>query len=280
MNRNRCIVSLHDGNIRMVSSPFILLAVAVMSGCEASGELAPMYEDCNDGVCIVANGAFLMGCNAGETGCDPMESPRHRVTVPMFGIDQTEVTVAEYRQCVDDDVCTVPVLVSSLCTYGISGSDNLPINCVDWTQAQSYCEWAGGSLCTEAEWEKASRGSDTRPWPWGSTSPNCTMASFLSGGEPGCGVSKPREVGSFPMGASPYGVFNMAGNVAEWVADWYVEGYAGAPTDGSERQTELRMGKVIRGGGLANLADEIRTTRRSLDPPSGIGSERGIRCCY
>lgn len=175
-----------------------------------------------DGSVAVPGGAFMMGCNdAVDTACEDDEYPYHEVTLSSFAIDQTEVTVAMWNECVDAGACpSLPATDwgGNACTYP---SDDHPVTCIDWFQAGAYCEWRGGALPTEAQWEKAARGDDGRIYPWGDEASSCTLAhSSDCGGAPGS-----IAVGSKPAGASPYGALDMTGNVAEWVADWYSASY-------------------------------------------------------
>lgn len=159
-------------------------------------------------VCVPA-GTFRMGC-ALDRRCDIVEgnAPPHDVTLSAFEIDRTEVTQAAYRACADAGACT-----AASCGGG-AATRNHPVACVSWKQARDYCSWVHKRLPTESEWERAVRGTDQRPYPWGSNEPSCARANFL-----GCGGAS-WPVGHAPAGASAVGAFDMAGNVAEWVNDW------------------------------------------------------------
>ncbi|HWB77233.1 MAG TPA: SUMF1/EgtB/PvdO family nonheme iron enzyme [Nannocystaceae bacterium] len=201
------------------------------SGPAACDVLADVCEDdtlCDGQSCVappegsvaVPGGAFMMGCNdAVDTDCDPDEYPYHEVTLSSFAIDQTEVSVAMWNECVDAGACpSLPATDwgGNACTYP---SDDHPVTCIDWFDAGAYCAWRGGALPTEAQWEKAARSDDGRIYPWGDEAPTCTLAHTS-----GCG-SGSIAVGSKPAGASPYGALDMTGNVSEWVADWYEAAY-------------------------------------------------------
>jgi formylglycine-generating enzyme required for sulfatase activity len=169
-------------------------------------------------------GSFKMGSNV-----ESDEIPTRDVFVDEFSIDKYEVTVAQYLECVEAGGCEPFVLGKGAfiqpyewdyCNYGQPGKENHPMNCVNWFEADRFCRWADKRLPTEAEWEKAARGTDGRRFPWGDEQATCDHIVMDIGGD-GCGRESTWPVGSKPMGASPYGVMDMSGNVWEWVADWY-----------------------------------------------------------
>jgi len=163
-------------------------------------------------------GEFLMGDDASPF---PPEKPAHLVQLDDYWIDRLEVTNSQYRLCVDAGTCGEPRAWQD---ENFNADDQPAI--VDWASADVYCSWAGARLPTEAEWEKASRGTDGRTWPWGSEFRE--NVANLSGDADGYGFTAP--VGSFPGDASPYGLLDVAGNAAEWVADWFaVDTYERSP---------------------------------------------------
>ncbi len=198
-----------------------------------------------EGMVVVPGGAFEMGSIV-----QPDEQPIRDVELPTFFIDATEVTVAAYQQCVTAKECTPPDTAEPYCNWGVAGRDDHPVNCVAWLQAQQYCAWADGAskrLPTEAEWEKAARGTDARTYPWGNVpTPDCNYAVMDEFGY-GCGLLSTHEVGQLPLGASPYGALDMAGNVWEWTADWY-GAYDRAETV-SPTGPAMGSDRVVRGGG-------------------------------
>lgn len=231
----------------------------------------------------VGGGAFMQGCNeAVDTQCGNNEKPYHQVTVPAFDIDKYEVTVGEYGNCVSASACTASTGTSSYCNQGKSEKSNHPMNCITWYQARAYCEWVGKRLCSESEWEKASRGTDGREYPWGNEAATCEYAVMSEGGY-GCGTDSTWPVGSKLSGVSPYGALDLSGNVWEWVEDDYHSSYTGAPTDGSAwfDSPTRASGRVVRGGSFAyGGAGYLRSSDRGDGVPGGgYGVIIGARCC-
>ena len=229
------------------------------------------------GMIYVPAATFTMGCNAKvDAQCKGDELPAHPVALASYLIDRTEVTAAQYQKCVEGGACAVPGLGKEA-TYGVAGKEAHPVNYIQHAQAQAFCTWAGGRLCTEAEWEFAARGADGRLYPWGSTVPNCDLAQFggcLGGLEPATANAK---------GASPIGALNMAGNVREWVADWYGAGYYAelfkAGVAQGPQGPEKGTSRVTRGGYSLDTAPELRTSSRSFASPLAGAASLGARCC-
>lgn len=214
-----------------------------------------------DGMVSVPAGEFLMGCNEeDDSECtEDDEKPQRKVNVPAFRIDRTEVTVEAYRRCFDAKRCSVPDTKGrGSCNWDRAGYEKHPINCIDWNQAEAFCAWAGKRLPTEAEWEKAARGTDGRVYPWGATW-DITRANVYESYD---GYKDTAPVGSFPAGASPYGALDMAGNVWEWTADWY-------------RNGETRS---LRGGSWVDLPRRARSSRRLGTVPITRLDDIGVRC--
>jgi len=239
----------------------------------------------------VPAGEFLMGSAKG----DQKEQPEHLVYLDEFWIDQTEVTNAMYRACVDAGSCDEPTIPSFHPIYTDPDFLNYPIIHVSWNDAQTYCEWAERRLPTEAEWEKAARGvlvlsprrkEESRIYPWGNSDPtsdqvnlcdkNCSEEWKIDWIDDGYPHSAP--VGSYPAGASPYGALDMAGNVLEWVADWYDEAYyLDSPTENPTGAMEGKR-RVKRGGAWSDGAYNIRVTHRESEKPSERNDVIGFRC--
>ena len=233
---------------------------------------------------VVPEGAFMMGCNEEvDAECWDREHPYRSVDVLEFSVDVYEATVEIYAACVEADECSEPVSQTEDCNWDEQGRDDHPVNCVDWYQARDFCLWLGRRLCTEAEWEKAARGTDGRKYPWGNEPATCEHAIFNEGDEaggPGCGTGSTWPVGSRPAGASPYGALDMLGNVWEWVEDDWHDTYDGAPDDGSAWVDEPRgEHRVGRGGGSQVQGELLRASYRYPGLPEYGSAHMGIRCC-
>lgn len=229
---------------------------------------APM---CPSGMRVIPAGRFLMG----NTRSDNVDAqPVHGVQLTAFCMDETEVTVSAYRACVSDGTCPTPD-TTTYCNWGVSGRDQHPINCVDWTASRAYCQWRGADLPTEAQWEYAARGTDGRLYPWGDGAPGLQLCWSRT---PSPGSSC--QVGAYPAGNSPFGLFDMAGNVREWTLDWYstYSGDAGVfvldptgPDSGDER--------VFRGGSWGNYTVIwVRSSHREHAAPANPNHQIGFRC--
>jgi formylglycine-generating enzyme required for sulfatase activity len=220
----------------------------------------------------VPAGEFLMGS---DQQVDPEaqnnEIPQHRVYLDAFRISEYEITNAQYRQCVRATVCDEP---GDLKFYSSPDYDDHPVVYVSWFDAGSFCEWVGGRLPTEAEWEYAARGPQGNTYPWGEDEPTCELAQFGVGECPG-GME---PVGSFPDGASWCGALDMASNVWEWVNDWYQEDYYADSPDSNPSGPETGDEKVLRGGAYYNDVTEVRSAYRGLINPARREYYLGFRC--
>ncbi len=210
----------------------------------------------------IPGGPFILGSNAGNED----ETPQQELTVSSYNIDIYPVTNAEYKEFVDGTGHNPPRTWKEG-AYPEGTADH-PVIWVNWQDAQAYCEWAGKRLPTEFEWERAARGTDGRTYPWG----DAFDAAKCNSQESGLKTTSP--VGSYADGASPDGLFDMAGNVWEWTADWY-QGYRGTRYELSRYGTQF---KVLRGGSWFDAQDAVRSTvRKSFDPNQGF-STIGFRC--
>ena len=283
--------------------------------CEPFEECDALLDACVTKRAEIPAGTFWMGCkNLGfppaDPECDDSEYPYHEVVAESYGIDLVEVTAAQYASCIEAGACGK--VVSEDCyegktNLGKPGKGNHPMNCVAWGQASDYCQWACPTcrLCTEAEWEKAARGGcelyddckqDSFLFPWGNMPDDGTLSNCMAKAE---GTA---PVGSYPLGMSRYGVFDMAGNVEEWVSDWYrVDYYCKGPDadeggdwpyDSCEADDEPHpdacdnpkgppkgSGRVVRGGRFGYIDSYCRNSLRSSDSPSAARDSLGFRCC-
>jgi len=246
--------------------------------------------DCGDWVSM-SGGTFTMGDNA-SLGA----APAHPVSVPALSMWRTEVTVDEYAVCTNSGGCDEPatVLDDPLCVWADGGDAQRPVNCVTWTQAREFCEFAGGRLPSEAEWEMAARsgGADIL-YPWGDEAPDCSRAVMVEAGVGGCGMGAAWPVCSRPAGNTVDGFCDMAGNVIEWVEDDHHMGLANtggydvdgdgasdAPTDGSAWVDDPRgLYRTQRGGSYQNAAADLSTRyRNAYNTPEHWAPRIGFRC--
>lgn len=222
---------------------------------------------CPSGTALIPAGTFMMG---DSNTLSREAQPPHMVTLSAFCMDLTEVTVAAYRSCTAMG-CTAPPR-GPYYNWGMSGRDNHPINGVNWHQARAYCQSIGGDLPTEAQWEYAARGTDGRTYPWGSDAPS----SQLCWGRWPTPAST-CAVQSFPSGNSPFGLFDMAGNVWEWTLD-HLATYT---TEAASNPTGPKAGghRVFRGGAWdGRTAAGVRAAFRYNNWPDYRGLEVGFRC--
>ncbi len=237
-----------------------------------------------DGMILIPAGEFQMGCdkkNPAENGCvsrDMADLPLHTVYLDAYSIDKYPVTNARYKTCVDARGCRAPQESSSYSParssyYGNPTYANYPVIKVTWHQATAFCAWEGKRLPTEAEWEKAARGSsDTRKYPWGNADPNSTLLNY------NMNLRDTSEVGSYPAGASPYGVMDMAGNVDEWVNDWYDKNYYSVSPGNNPPGSATGTARVMRGGSFDYDVDQVRSSFRNYESPDYWDIFLGFRC--
>ncbi|MCL4297527.1 MAG: SUMF1/EgtB/PvdO family nonheme iron enzyme [Anaerolineae bacterium] len=222
-----------------------------------------------EGMVLIPAGSFLMGSASGQAN----EAPVHEVALDAFYMDTFEVSNAQYRACVNGGGCTPGNKVDSFTYKGYRDNpayDNYPVIGITWDQAEAYCRWAGKRLPSEAEWEYTARGPENLTWPWGNTfDPTLSAAS----------APDIQPVDSYPGGVSPFGVYNLAGNVGEWVADVYDETfYANSPAK-NPLSTGDGAGRIFRGGSFANPDGAFYTaSRRYGNARSFNDVDVGFRC--
>lgn len=267
---------------RTVRLALVVLAMAV-AGCTQPGA-APVAEA--PAMRAVPAGKALVGCNAAvDAECEDDEPAGELVEMPAYEIDTTEVTVAQYRACVEAGVCSARGLelpssgtadqpeLAWTCNWGKPDRDRHPINCIDWEAAVTFCTWAGKHLPTPNEWERAARGTDGRRYPWGNdpvrATPQANLADqTLLGNEPGGwglaefndGYVSTAPVGSFPDGDAPSGAKDMAGNVWEFVAA------------GNGARHEMR------GGAWSYYPIALRVSDKAYAPNGRRNGDTGFRC--
>ncbi|GMV48760.1 MAG: formylglycine-generating enzyme family protein [Nitrospira sp.] len=221
---------------------------------------------------MVPEGEFLMGSSGTESLED--ERPQHRVWLDRYAIDRDEVTTAHYATFLSAERRPAPWQWQEvdLATHG-----DRPVVGVTWFDAEAYCRWRGARLPTEAEWEKAARGTDGRLFPWGNRMPTAELANFGLGARFSYNqvlVSVQR----LAEGLSPYGLSHMAGNVAEWVADWYGVNYYEVSPSNNPTGPEAGSFRVLRGGSWSDLPKYLLTYGRFKLPPDTRNSYTGFRC--
>ena len=220
----------------------------------------------------IPEGPFEMGA-AGTQALED-ERPLHRVTLGAFMMDVHEVTTAQYGAFLSATGRVTPWLWETV--SAVLHSDR-PVIGVDWNDADAYCRWRGKRLPTEAEWEKAARGVDGRLYPWGNQVPMKDVANFALGARFSYSqVLMP--VQSYESGKSPFGLYQMAGNVGEWVSDWYSANYYERSPETNPSGPENGQFKVLRGGSWSDLPKYLLTYGRFKLPPETRNSYIGFRC--
>ena len=222
---------------------------------------------------LIPTGEFTMGSPDGKG--DGNEHPQHQVYLDAFDIDKFEVTVARYAEFLQAMKRAKPAFWDQVDT---SKHGNLPVVGVDWNDAEAYCRWAKKRLPTEAEWEKAARGTDERTYPWGNEAPTSNLANFGKERIKKFYDRRLAPAGSYEAGKSPYGIYDLAGNVWEWVADWDDESYYEQSASRNPPGPSSGIDRVIRGGSWLHQPDDMRSAGRDRGTPTLRNDSIGFRC--
>ena len=289
-------------------APCDSMCISDLEQCVVSAMGSPV---CVPVMVEVPAGAFWMGCNAALDGqCQVAEKPYHEVTLDSYRIDRTEVTNAQYtvflnalqaagtpnqcpydetpQECYENGEGTMDLVYDGGTWSPVIGLESHPMVAVTWFGSRSFCLWAGKTLCTEAQWEKAARGgceanggaafceAQSRIFPWEDGAPACDLAVFS-----GCGGGDQPVCSYSPAGDSPYGACDMAGNVSEWMADWFGFDYyqISPPTNPQGPSSNPSSARCMRGGSATTLPQFLRVSFRNNDNDWDGSGNRGFRCC-
>jgi formylglycine-generating enzyme required for sulfatase activity len=231
----------------------------------------------------IPGGDFMMGSDSAEASSD--EGPVHAVSVSTFEITRTEITVEQYRVCVVDEACEPPTVDDQRGNWGVAGRAKYAVNYVTWEQAGAFCEWAGGRLPSEAEWEYAARSAGQElTYPWGEDEPSCDYCVMALGEtmggvgyEMGCGEGTSLLPCAKSAGNTDHGLCDMSGGMFEWVADSWHADYTGAPTDGSAWEEPFDY-HVIRGASYQSVASNRKLATTGRDASDYYDPDLGFRC--
>lgn len=210
-------------------------------------------------------GEFTMGANTKFIGYKA-----HKVYLDAYWIDQTDITNSMYAICMKAGNCKRPAYLNNY--FNNPKYADYPVVYVNWYAAQAFCAWEGGNLPTEAQWEKAARGLDGRPYPWGTAAPDISLLNY--NGDHADIVS----AYDYLIGLSPYGLLQMSGNVRQWVSDWYQRNYYSISPYKNPQGPDSGQYKSLRGGAFDDNAQEVETFYRAYHLPTSAGQDRGFRC--
>ena len=266
---------------------FIILLIVYFVGAYLAGKLlaeesrsvskeSPATGDKYPDMVLIPAGEFTMGDNTRYNwtfmlAYNIYDGPEHVVYLDAYYIDKYEVTNEQYKKFVEETGYRMPRCWND----ARFNRPNYPIVGITWDDAVAYAKWAGKRLPTEAEWEKAARGTDKRLWPWGSKF-NKFKCNVWESGEDGLRATKP--VGSYENGKSPYGCYDMAGNVWEWCADYYDQNYYYVSPSKNPQGTGNRAAEGYSGGGLLYFGHYARCAARYRVPPYAQSPQIGFRC--
>ena len=284
----RCMISATNTNTEFFRFPDITEVTAVFSDIQSSMDF-PKYNNIQEALenglnfvrtadgmeeVYIPAGTFEMGYNGQDA--KPDESNIHTVSLSSFLIDKYEISTSQYALCVKQGVCTAPASKASYkdtSYYENPVYDNYPVIYINWDQAEKYCEWVGMRLPTEAEWEYAARGIEEYLYPWGdSYDPN--LVNDVSNG-----LYLLEASGSRPDDKSPLGVFDLGGNVSEWIWDFYLDTqYNSAVPQKNPSGPATGYYHVIRGGSILAAKSSTRATNRAFGSTTSNAQDRGFRC--
>jgi len=246
-----------------LTSPAGALPVELAGAQHQLGDTLPWVDG---GLLVyIPAGEFIMG-GAGR------DNPEHTVNLVDFWIYRTEVTNSMYARCVSMGKCSSPPVDPSLPDFTDPDLADRPMIGVKWEQAEIYCQFMGGHLPTEAQWEKTARGPNGNLYPWGQDKPTCDLLNFND-----C-IGRTSDVIDYPQGKSFYEVLDMAGNVFEWVADWYQEDYYNESPLHDPPGPEAGKFRSVRGSTFESGPDQIASAFRYYLNPDGYRSDQGFRC--
>jgi formylglycine-generating enzyme required for sulfatase activity len=249
-------------------------APAYPPACTALGQHWTSPVDGMILLCVPA-GNFRMGSSVEDPQAAANEEPQLTVTLDAFWIDKTDVTNAQYAFCVASGGCPIPMSTKSYLRdsyFGDASFQNFPVTNVSWQEASQYCAWAYRRLPSEAEWEKAARGTDGQLYPWGNSAPDDRLLNFNTS------LGDTSAVCQYPDGNSPYGACDMAGNVWQWVGDWYDGKDYAAASAANPNGPLTGIYKVFRGSQWGSPAWAVRSAIRRWRPASMWSTNLGFRC--
>jgi len=266
-----------------VACAMVLIVLSTVLSPSAAGTDLPKAITGKDGapLVLIPAGPFPMGVPKGDRDGGRDEYPNHEVFLDAYYIDKFEMTNGRYREFIRATGHRAPQHAKDPsrniwqgATMPESIADKPVIN-VDWFDAEAYCKWAGRRLPTEAEWEKAARGTDDRRFPWGNVEPTHKHLNFNQRWQ---GEKTLMPVGSYEAGKSPFGVYDMAGNVWEWVADWYDAYYYEKSPARNPKGTATGTHKVLRSSGWEVETPLVRSVTRVMSDPLNRNHSTGFRC--
>ena len=267
--------------MRLSAVAFAVIGLVSFSPMGLSAADSPLSGKDGASMVLIPAGSFPMGVPAGDRDGGRDEYPRHEVHLDDYYIDKYEVTNGRYVTFVKETGHRVPQNPKNP-TRNLWQGDTIaesladrPVVNVDWADAEAYCKWAGKRLPTEAEWEKAAKGNHDWRFPWGNVEPT---AKHLNYNQHWIGEKTLMPVGSYEAGKSPYGVYDMAGNVWEWVNDWYDPRFYEKSPNKNPKGPETGTKRVVRGAGWQNETPTVRIFTRVDSDPTVRNESTGFRC--